>query len=797
MKNSCKHFIPFLLAVLIALPVWALTIQGGDGSSMQGGSTKVQGSSLIQFPASLIARLDATISASYPGSGDDWLDVNGDSAYAFHRGENSATNAKDPTFLGMAGDKDAAFLFDGGDRVTIKANTAFIERIHKTDETSLGVTFQISFYWPLYPQSGLTFFFGDEEGSTHHGFKFYYNNSSGNFIFDQVANVGSSANTTVASGVTIQPGTFNTLMLSIQKTQANQGTYRFKFNDNGVETGVTALYNATTTNATKKFQFSGIGSSAVFPAGVKVKGFTLFSDSLSSAQEDSVQSLLETAYGNTFPTSVETVRHLFWNSKTDLLLADTDSLDVSSENYFNNDQGFMVMRFIAPSTFVNSNYLLVGNDGTANESMGLEVRSLGEIETVVNAGGVSKSSSSNNDILIAGEIQSVAMTWKSGEVSLLSGGKILTNTYSGDPNGMNIINFSARNGNLDAKDLTFYDAYVGNTHKTPAELEQYIFKTNDVKAAAGGQSLMDILFSSFTAGNEDGKQNFRISVHAGIDESNTVTFVKGSTGGSAAAKTSNAIKYWWDNDLNVAGPSLTDFKTDMDTVGFTPNILLWSQGEADSDHIPASTTKQQYKDALLSTFNDIRSTYGNMPVVIQPIGRRTSFSNAGGIQAVRDVQFELAAENSWIYLGPDSYDLTLADNVHPDDASAAILGTRWGNRVLDVLGFTVANAVGPAISSASRIGTAVTITVDHDSGSDITPATGIEGFHFFDDASEITINSAVRTDTNKITLTLASAPTGAETLYYIYDDEDPLTLANVVKDNAATSMPLQSTKLGL
>ena len=186
-----------------------------------------------------------------------------------------------------------------------------------------------------------------------------------------------------------------------------------------------------------------------------------------------------------------------------------------------------------------------------------------------------------------------------------------------------------------------------------------------------------------------------------------------------------------------------------------------------------------------------------MPVVIQRIGRQTSFTNTGGIQAVRDVQFELAAENSWIHLGPDSYDQVLFDNVHFNDTGSEVMGTRWGNRVLDILGFTVASAVGPSISSASRSGTTVTVTIDHDGGSDITPATGIEGFHFFDDSSEISINSAVRTNATTITLTLASTPTGVETLYYIYDDEDPLTLANVVKDNAATSMPLQSTKLGL
>lgn len=47
MKKLLNHIIPFLLAIVIALPVQALTIQSGNGSTIQGGSARMQGSGTV------------------------------------------------------------------------------------------------------------------------------------------------------------------------------------------------------------------------------------------------------------------------------------------------------------------------------------------------------------------------------------------------------------------------------------------------------------------------------------------------------------------------------------------------------------------------------------------------------------------------------------------------------------------------------------------------------------------------------------------------------------------------------
>ncbi|HRC26917.1 MAG TPA: hypothetical protein PKX87_05750, partial [Alphaproteobacteria bacterium] len=99
---------------------------------------------------------------------------------------------------------------------------------------------------------------------------------------------------------------------------------------------------------------------------------------------------------------------------------------------------------------------------------------------------------------------------------------------------------------------------------------------------------------------------------------------------------------------------------------------------------------------------------------------------------------------------------------------------------------------------ATRTGTTVSVTIAHDSGTDLTPSIGIEGFSFFDGTTPIAITSAVRTNATTLTLTLASAPvSGTRTLYYGYDAMVGLNTANVVRDNSPYALPLRAGKISL
>lgn len=802
MNKIYKYLVPFFIAAVMPLSSWAETIQGGS-PAIQGGSSSSVTAATLESIGSLEFYIDATERTSYSGAGDSWLESRGYAVSDFHLGVDATTDGTEPTFLDEAADPDAAFLFDGADLVRMKANTAFVKRIHKTDETSLGATFSLSFYWPTNPKSGTITLFGTADAFTDHGFQFVYNNTGSAWTLNQAGNAGSYSATALASGVAPERGTFNLVTFSIQKTSGTAGTWRFKLNDNTVLTGSLTAFNATTTDPADSFQLSGVGTTDEFPSEMKTKGLAAYSKSLTEAEENTAQSTLETTYANTFPTSTEDVRHLMWNSPNNLLAVNTDSIDVATENWFTNNTGFMTIRFKTPGTFTNHDYLTIANDGTTSNTVGMRIDSTGKLFGYVRGSGADKHVASNNDTQIADTVNSAAITWASGTATIVSGGLKKTVSYSGNPTGLDILNFAANAANAGARNLTIYDAYWGNSSKTLAELQQYLFHPNDILAAGGGQSLLGGLFDSQDSGAETGKQNFRTAIHSGLVDGETVVFANGSTGGSAAAKTTDPSTFWWDVEGGVEGQMLTNFKLDMASSGLIPNVLIWSQGESDSLKIPSLTTKAQYKSALLSIFTDIRSTYGAMPVIIQGIGRHLGLGDTGGVLAVRDVQLDLASEYDWIHYGPDSYDVSLFDNVHLSDAGYATMGTRLGNKVLDVFGYTVASADGPTVASASRSTTAVTVELTHDSGTDFTPTTAIEGFRFFHsddederDQTEISITGAVRTDADTITLTLASEPTkNYETLWYIYDSESSLTVANTVVDNASLPTPLKAARI--
>jgi len=111
----------------------------GQGAAHYGATTG--GSAYLDgVLASTVFDLDATIAASYPGTGTTWANlvpVPADGAaradYDFFTG-NGATSSTYPTFNGTAGSPAAYWGFDGGDYFRLKSgtNTAFLNALHKT-----------------------------------------------------------------------------------------------------------------------------------------------------------------------------------------------------------------------------------------------------------------------------------------------------------------------------------------------------------------------------------------------------------------------------------------------------------------------------------------------------------------------------------------------------------------------------------------------------------------------------------------------------------------------------------------
>lgn len=468
--------------------------------------------------------------------------------------------------------------------------------------------------------------------------------------------------------------------------------------------------------------------------------------------------------------------------------------NVHKYSWFKATSGYIACRYHLPSLTSADSYVAVFNDGsTTVNTIGIRLDQTNrDARAYIRAANAGIFLTSNGDYHVAGATCAAGMTWDSSGGLLLSGGKTTTSTISTLPAGITNLDIGARNGG--ASPITGYISQieVGIQKLTLSALGAKLQSASDLIVVGGGQSLMGGYFNSAESGSIIGKQTFRASLGAGMPEK-AVAFIDGSTGGSAACKTTDGTLYWWDNDTQSAGPCLTTFHTNITAAGIRPTILLWAQGEADSHQIGVLTTRAQYKSALIAIFENMRTAYGDVPVFIQRIGRRSAFTNTGGVQAVREVQQEIIDTYDWCQEGAEIFDLPLFDQVHLTDAGFATAAARNAQAILRAKGVISIGGRGPVITGATRSGTTVTVTLSHDAGTDFTPATAIEGFKFFDSGTAIGITAATRVNASTVQLTLANAPTSeTKTLYYGYDDMLAINPSNILKDNDVLPIPLRT-----
>lgn len=477
----------------------------------------------------------------------------------------------------------------------------------------------------------------------------------------------------------------------------------------------------------------------------------------------------------------------------------TDSVKILSPNglmAFDEKQGYMAVRYRPYVVAMGADqFIAAAHNGSSVDTMGFRIYKIDtDIQAWVRDDSVSLNIYTDDVPHVADQLQAAAISWKPGSSTTFHGGAVRTTSYATNPSGFVELDLGHRNGALDPFWGHLSQAEISTVPLTDA---RRLYAPGDVLAVGGGQSLMVGHFSSQQSGSEGGRTAF-VDTLCAARKGHIALFINGATGSTAASKTSNPTNYWWDLATGTRGPAFNTFYTRIADSGLQPNVVFWAQGEEDSHQIGIGTTRQQYKDALSAIFADMRATLGDVPVVIQRIGRRTAFATTGGVQAVREVQQELIDAHSWCHGGAETYDQSLHDQVHLTDSGYVAAGVRNARKYLSILGAGLSGVDGPTIASASRSGTSVTVTLAHDAGTDIAPASAIEGFRFFDDTTEIAISAAVRTGPATLALTLAAAPTGSvRTLYYGYDAMLGLNPANTVRDNAAIPMPLRTAKIAV
>jgi len=262
-------------------------------------------------------------------------------------------------------------------------------------------------------------------------------------------------------------------------------------------------------------------------------------------------------------------------------------------------------------------------------------------------------------------------------------------------------------------------------------------------------------------------------------------YLSGALGGTFAAS--------W----RGSGDSITKWKNTVNAAMAAGGEIIaihWDQGESDIGN-PKDTFKTWYKEI----FDDMRSVVGDVPIYVTILGKLATTATQAhqdNCTLIRQAYLELAQENAYIKLTPDKFIHPMYDTTHLSDVGYGAHGHLVARKILKDLGESVSGGVdGPTIKGVSRSGASITVTLSHDSGTDFTPTTGIEGFIFYDNTTVISISSAVRASAATITLTLASTPSNAvQRLDYCAGSLFGVDTSNTVRDNQTYPLPLRTSR---
>jgi hypothetical protein len=244
--------------------------------------------------------LDATLAASYGGTGQTWAnliaapdDGSAQAAYDFWRGDSSSATANDPAFNGAAGDAAAYWSCDGGDFFQIiGGNTNTLKNLHKTTGGA-SATFAIAFRTPA--SLGSTYAFGTSAQTNGDGVQLRFR-STGEINLFQTVN-GALNNTIAAPAGALAASTDYLLFVTMDYSG---GTASSALNARML-TAKTLVSGASTAVADGTAQVAAYGAGvSPLAGGYRVYGAYLFNRVLSNAQVSAVVDVLNSRHGRTY-----------------------------------------------------------------------------------------------------------------------------------------------------------------------------------------------------------------------------------------------------------------------------------------------------------------------------------------------------------------------------------------------------------------------------------------------------------------------------------------------------------------
>jgi len=304
----------------------------------------------------------------------------------------------------------------------------------------------------------------------------------------------------------------------------------------------------------------------------------------------------------------------------------------------------------------------------------------------------------------------------------------------------------------------------------------------NITMMVGGDSIANAL------GDTDGIKDDFIGYLS--DRGIEATITDGAQGGMGLAN-------FVDLDTGGKGPkyiSLWDTfpnKADITDIHFTigaNDVVEFAQAQA-------GYTKAPYKASFIDLINLVFSDFPSLErFYIRPIGRYVNDGSVNyptALQDIRELQTEIAEELDNVYLLPPYYDEPQSDHVHPTPETYQLMALRDSYRIANVLGLQNKLARGMTIASAEVSNLGIEVTVNFDSGNDITVPTAGEGLDFFRLDGATNFASIDRVDANIFRLYGGAPYTGTPTLETAYGQMFDLGLVpETVQENGALTLPL-------
>jgi hypothetical protein len=256
--------------------------------------------------ASNVIDLDATLSASYSGSGQTWAnycptpaDGSAKALYDFYLGDTSGATTADPTFTGTAGNPAAYFALDGGDYFTLKSGTGgpdFLTKLHREDVTQ-PVTIVMAM---RYADNGaVQNVCGNNSSSStaHAGHRLRVTTSD---FLELNRNTGdaSSTNNSFTSTAALVNSADTLVAFTLQSN-----TRAWKASKNGTSftssgTGTTLTNNNVT--AVDTFSIGAANKAVPLASGSRISAFSMFNSILSDADLVALASIYETRHARLY-----------------------------------------------------------------------------------------------------------------------------------------------------------------------------------------------------------------------------------------------------------------------------------------------------------------------------------------------------------------------------------------------------------------------------------------------------------------------------------------------------------------